>query len=306
MRVLAGGSYLDIGFGYEISHNHVFTYFYQCLKAIDRVLNNICFPLDDEVKLRELEQGFLNISKGVFPGTVAAGDGVVFKMRKPSHIEVDGDVHSFFTRKGYYAYGMQAFVDSSCRFLNISMQVCSSTHDSTAYILSDLSKAIRDGRLPSWAHIVLDEAYVNTTQELSPYKGKNLGLYEDSFNYHLSLHRQVVERAFGLLVGRWGIFWRPLCVSFHKIPLIIRVACKLHNLCVDRFGHAVPLVMQRDIRPNDVANPFFTDGTTGLYRGRRTDLEESNTRLSLTNRLRELQISRPSTHTSYKRSTNRI
>lgn len=208
--------------------------------------------------------------------------------------------------EGYYAYGMQAFVDSNCKSINISMQVCFSTHDSTDHILSGLSKAIRNERVPSWAHIVLDEAYVNTPQELSPYKEDNLGVYEDSFNFHLSLHRQVVERAFGILVGRWGIFLRLLRVAFDKIPLITRVACKLHNLCVDRLGAVTPRLMQEDVRPKDVANPFFTDGTAGLYRGKRTDLEEANTRNILSNRLRELQIKRPSTHVSYKRSVDRI
>ena len=58
------------------------------------VVNNITFPLDEagEEELRKKEQGFLRISRGVFPGTVAAGDGVVFKMQKPGVIWLDGAV----------------------------------------------------------------------------------------------------------------------------------------------------------------------------------------------------------------------
>ena len=37
--------------------------------------------------------------------TVAAGDGIVFKMQKPTNEEAEGSVSSFFTRKGYYAFG---------------------------------------------------------------------------------------------------------------------------------------------------------------------------------------------------------
>lgn len=65
-------------------------------------------------------------------------------MQKPrADAVVDGDIHSFFTREGYYAYGMQGVVDADCKFISISMQACSSTayilsslstHDSTAYI----------------------------------------------------------------------------------------------------------------------------------------------------------------------------
>ena len=116
---------------------------------------------------------------------------------------------------------MQAFVDSSCKFMNISSKLCASSHDGTMYSVSEVANAIKDGRLPKWAHVVFDEAYVCRAQELSPYKRRNLDLYQDSFNYHLSLHRQVVERAFGILVQCWGLFLRPLRVAFKKIPLLI-------------------------------------------------------------------------------------
>ena len=154
LRFISGGIYLDIAFSFDISYKHVHKYVWQVLRAIDRHLDNIKFPIDNEEQLRNLERGFLNICGGKFPGTVAAGDGVVFQIVKPNKEEVNGDVASFFTRKGYYAYGMQAFVDSSCKFLSISMNLCSSVHDSTAYIVSELSKRIKNGELPHWAHIV--------------------------------------------------------------------------------------------------------------------------------------------------------
>lgn len=301
LRFLAGGIYLDLAFGFNIPHNTVLVYVWEVLEAIDLEFDNIKFPLGDEEALRELEQGFMRISKGVFQGTVAAGDGVVFRMQKPTREAADGDVASFFTRKGYYAYGMQAFVDSSCKFLSISMKMCSSTHDSTSYLVSDLSHAIKEGKLASWAHIVLDEAYPNTEQELSPYRGRNLDLWKDSFNFHLSMHRQCVERAFGLLVQRWGVFWRPLRVAFHRIPLLIRVACKLHNFCIDRNGLPTNIDVARgDVRSGDIASPLFTDGTGGSYRGRRSDREETNTRASIMNRLRLLGITRPA-HSNFSR-----
>lgn len=102
---------------------------------------------------------------GAFPGTVCAGDGVVFQIRKPPAKEVDGDVQSYYNRKGFFAYGMQGFVGPSCEFLSISSKLCSSTHDSTHYIVSDVSEHVRQGHLPQWAHIVFDEAYPNKTQE---------------------------------------------------------------------------------------------------------------------------------------------
>ena len=273
LRFLAGGIYLDIAFSFDISEKHVLAYVWEVCEALDSALDNINFPIEDEEALRDIEAGFLNICNGRFPGTVAAGDGVVFRIQKPNKEAVDGDVSSFFTRKGYYAYGMQAFVDSSCKFRSISMKLCSSVHDSTAYIVSELSKRIKAGALPRWAHIVLDEAYPCTEQELSPFKGRNLDVWKDSFNYYLSLHRQVVERAFGILVQRFGVFWRPLRVAFKRIPLLIKVCCKLHNLCIDRFGVGESIGIARgDVQRGDTAAAMFTDGT-GNFRGRRSDLE---------------------------------
>ncbi len=46
--------------------------------------------------------------------TIAAGDGIVFRMMMSTIEEVDGDVTSYFTRKGYYAYGLQVIFLLTC------------------------------------------------------------------------------------------------------------------------------------------------------------------------------------------------
>jgi hypothetical protein len=282
LRLLAGGSNLDISFGYHIHSSTIYQVFFRTLYAINDAVDNIQFPYYNEEKLREVASTFTRINR-LFPGTVAAGDGVVFRMRKPMSDDVDGNVSSFFTRKGYYAYGMQGFVDGNCKFLHISMRTCSSTHDCTAYLVSGISEIIRKKLLPLWAHIVLDEAYRCTDQELSPWKGRHLPPDKDAFNYYLSLNRQVVERAFGLLVGRWGIFWRPLRFTIRKIGIIVTVCCKLHNICVDRFGsetnsftvNASDVIWTREINPAPNSAVMWTDGTT-VRRGTRTDLHTSS------------------------------
>ena len=69
--------------------------------------------------------------------------------------------------------------------------------------------------------------------------GRGLDIYKDSFNYWLSHSRQAIERAFGMLTQRWGIFWRIFRFSFDRLPLVALVCMKLHNLCVDK-SCAVP------------------------------------------------------------------
>lgn len=89
------------------------------------------------------------------------------------------------------------------------------------------------GKLPKQYYIVGDEAFSTTDQLLTPWSGHGLGPWKDSFNYHLSAMRQTIERAFGIFGQRWGVFWRPLRVDYHKWQLLPTVCAKLHNLCID-------------------------------------------------------------------------
>ena len=59
--MLAGGSYLDISFGYDVSHSSVYTIFKKVLGAIDKRLDNIQFPFKSEEELKKLEETFAKI-----------------------------------------------------------------------------------------------------------------------------------------------------------------------------------------------------------------------------------------------------
>ena len=166
-------------------------------------------------------------------------------------------------RSKSFGYGLQAFCDSATKFLFISSKLCSSSHDSAQYVVSALSKFIKDGNLLPGFHVVLDDAYICSNQELSPWKGRSLPV------------------EFGILVSRWGIFWRPSEVSMEHRAMVIRVCCKLHNICVDRFGVENPPVMTRrnanrdiDVQYGDAAVAEFSDEFV-IRAGYRTDLEIS-------------------------------
>jgi hypothetical protein len=59
--------------------------------------------------------------------------------------------------------------------------------------------------------------------------------------------RQCIERAFGILVRRWGILWPNLECSYERWHLVLLVCAKLHNLCMDEDkGEGIQL--QRDDR----------------------------------------------------------
>jgi hypothetical protein len=187
----------------------------------------------------------------------------------------------------------------------IASKLCSSTNDNTSYIVTQLSKDIKAGLLPEQYHVVLDEAYPCTVQEMSPWKGRNLSVEKDAFNYYSSLNRQVIERAFGILVQRWGIFWRPLRVSMHNRGVVVRVACRLHNVCIDDFGEKRMQSISRgtvqgfefetDHQQNDFRSGFtiFTDGVPSVGQGYRSDLECCSHREMWTNIIKEEGLTRP-------------
>jgi hypothetical protein len=290
--------------------NTVHHYGWQALTAIDQstnpFLDNIKSPIHATAEeLAALEHGFAALSDFQLRGTIAAGDGIVFKMIMPTNEEVEGDVTAYYTRKGYYAYGLQAFCDSKCKFVMIASKLCSSSNDNISYIVTQLSKDIKAGLLLQRYHVVLDEAYPCTSQEMSPWRGRNLSAEKDAFNYYVSLNRQVIERAFGILVQRWGIFWRPLRISMHNRGVAIRVACKLHNLLIDEFGceriqsitrGAVPgFEGETDHQINDfcAGSIMYTDGTPSLGQGYRSDLELCSHRDMWTEIIKANGLTRP-------------
>lgn len=42
-----------------------------------------------------------------------------------------------------------------------------------------------------------------------------------------------IEQSFGMLIGRWGLFWRSLKCTLAKDTIIVVDCCKLHNFIID-------------------------------------------------------------------------
>jgi hypothetical protein len=239
LRVLAGGSYMDAAelYAVEESSFHKNTFWPVILamcNSRDPCLDNVVFPFDDEEALRKHEGTFKRFHQH-FPGTVAAGDGCAFRIKRPNETETGGDVQSHYTRKYAWAYGFVLFCDGDLKIMSVEASHVASTHDGGMYATSLVHEAIdTEKKLPSWAHVVLDEAFGCTDQELVAWShGKNaISQEKDAFNYYLSAQRQSVERCFGVLHNRWGILWRPMSFAFDRYKLILVALCRfaVHTL----------------------------------------------------------------------------
>jgi hypothetical protein len=180
-----------------------------------------------------MAQGFKDHSGGIMDGCVSALDGLVVRTRAPFKSEVP-NVVDYCNRKGGFAEVVLAGCDVRGKFNMAAANYSGSTHDALAWQMSAFKKMLDDGRLDPRYFVIGDEAFPCTDQMLSPWPGRGIGRWKDSFNYWLSHSRQCIERAFGMLVKRWGIFWCKFLFSFDRWSLVIITCMKLHNVCIDR------------------------------------------------------------------------
>jgi hypothetical protein len=62
-----------------------------------------------------------------------------------------------------------------------------------------------------------------------PYRQSRLDPRKKTYNIRLCKARRVVENAFGILVQKLRIFFRPIATKVENTILIVKTACVLHN-----------------------------------------------------------------------------
>ena len=107
------------------------------------------------------------------------------------------------------------------------------------------------------------------------------------------MRRQVIERAFGILTKRWGIFNRPLNCRLSRWTLVATVAAKMHNLCIDKN---IPTVSRyaKDIMRGDAWNVFVNQQPDDVqFQVRASGELTGGRRKAITARLAMQSIRRP-------------
>ena len=119
-----------------------------------------------------------------------------------------------------------AICDADRRFLWFDMSCTPTTHDSLAWLTTELGQRFERGELPSPFFLLGDSAFTCTLNMISPGK-------DDGFNFEHSSLRINIECAFGQLIRRWGILWRPLEMEFRRRSGVIGCCMRLHNFCIN-------------------------------------------------------------------------
>ncbi|XP_063420957.1 putative nuclease HARBI1 [Mytilus trossulus] len=153
-----------------------------------------------------------------------------------SHIPIEQPLecpNSYYNRKKFHSVILQAVCKDDLSFVNICVGMPGRCHDAKAFKHSHLSEIGDELCRQGQYHILGDAAYALMRWLITPFRDNgNLTREQYNFNKFLSSKRQVIERAFALLKGR---FRRLKYVSIRDIKCICKIisaCCVLHNICL--------------------------------------------------------------------------
>lgn len=174
-----------------------------------------------------------------FPQIVGAVDGCHIEINAPPENKED-----YFNRKQYYSINLQGIVNPQLHFQHIAVGFPVSIHDSRVLRLSGIFNLAENeeiltaptrmiNRVQLRPMLVGDSAYPLKNWLLKPFSNRgHLSHQKKRFNAKLSAMRSVVERAFGMLKGRWRALLKKIEQDHTSVQRTVTAACVLHNFCL--------------------------------------------------------------------------
>ncbi|XP_057250682.1 protein ALP1-like [Beta vulgaris subsp. vulgaris] len=170
-----------------------------------------------------------------FKNCLGALDGTMISVTVPSE-----DRSRYRTRKGNLAMNVLGVCSPEMEFIYVLPGWEGSAHDGR--ILRDAISRPNGLKVPKGCYYLCDGGYTNGEGFLAPYRGHlyhlrewNNGPHqpqnaEEYFNKKHAQARNVIERCFGLLKGRWAILRSPSWFSLQTHGRIVLACALLHNL----------------------------------------------------------------------------
>lgn len=276
LRILAGGSYLDLALLFDTSSSHAYAIFHDVIKkwiCDDKLvkISGIDY-VNDEERLSEVATVFARRSNGLLAGCIGAIDGWLVKIIKPRLKDGVKNPGSFYSRKGFYALNVVAIVDRNKKVVYRVIQSRGAEHDSTAFKHTKLYKWLEDNAeqlKDAGFYFIGDSAYSLKSFLLTPYDNVLHGTDEDNYNFFHSASRICVECAFGEIDLRWGILWRRLSFTLAHNIKVVDATMRLHNFIVDyRLAHQVLSGMdelERSLFDDDCRRFLATETNVGSF-----------------------------------------
>ncbi|XP_071634367.1 uncharacterized protein [Temnothorax longispinosus] len=222
-------SYRSVGERFDMGKSSASDSFIRIVKALNDIAGDvIVWPRGDRrIAVQEM---FHRIGK--LPHVIGAIDGTNIPIKAPKV-----DARFYISKDKEYAITLQAVCDAELRFLDCFAGFAGSVGDRRVFRNSDLWKEVNANRASYFEdqdYIIGDKAYPCLSWLIPPFI--NLGQLtqaQKTFNTALASMRQVIERSFSLLKGRWR---RLKFLDMNRddmIPFVILASCVLHNVCLD-------------------------------------------------------------------------
>ena len=206
----------------------------------------IMWPQSEEQSLKCVAS-FENLSS--LPNVFGAIDGTHIHIQAPEESTVD-----FFDRKQRHSIGVQGVCDGNLKFLNVAAGFPGSVHDGRILRNTWVYKAACDGdilRSPVFKltnavairpFLVGDAAYPISDWLIKPYTyDTSMNQDKSFFNLSLSQARVSIDRAFGVLKGRWRLLLGKVCLEPSYVADIVVACCVLHNICQEKNEQLVEI-----------------------------------------------------------------
>lgn len=316
---LGGGLFPHVATIHHVAVVTATVYVWHGVEAIDAAgkgaesLLRIQFPSTEEER-RKVKDGFSSIYHSeacpdlpsIMHGAVGALDGVTLLHLIKRNYHDDWDYASMISRKQVTAWNTQCICDADGIVLFCESRIPGSRHDSYAWAESIARQHLSEGdeALEFDEFLLADAAYRSCNLMVTPYMNSRLEKFEPSekpyaetLSMLISQGRCTIERVFGQLVWRWLIFQRKIIVNpQYKAPLIIQVACMLHNyLC--RIGQEGAVVGEPAEPLTDAQGVVTAAQQEALgpnaTQGRRVDAEREETRRHLLEKLMAVDYIHP-------------
>lgn len=153
-------------------------------------------------------------------------------------IEPHENARDYCNRKHYYSVILQGVVDVNLKFTNIYCGEPGSMHDARVLRRSPLFHNAQENTerlFPNSTFIIGDSAYPLLRWLIPLFRDNGyLTPQQTEFNYLHSSTRMAVEKAFGLLKGRFRRLKFLELQDMQFISELITACCILHNICVDK------------------------------------------------------------------------
>ncbi|XP_066930530.1 putative nuclease HARBI1 [Clytia hemisphaerica] len=225
-------------------------------KAISAIMTKqeIVWPTGNRRKV--VARGF-QAMKGI-ENVIGAIDG--------SHIPISErteDNKVYVNRKHFESVVLQGCCDHVLRFTDCFTGFPGSTHDARVYENSTIRRRIIAdpvSMVPEGSIILGDSAYKLETYMMVPYKDTgNMNRTKNRYNYKHSATRMVIERAFGLLKGRFCRLKYLELRNLEPLNKFIIAMCTLHNFCIneDLRLNLDPSEVDFDIEFEDVGHDAY-------------------------------------------------